>query len=92
MTVAQGRRFCCCIPVRLGVFVLSFVSLIASGLVAGVVWVALAKGPANHVHFAENLKIGLIIAGVLYTLFALISLAGYVFSLSTVSLVTNSTV
>ncbi|KAG8805362.1 hypothetical protein FRC17_005546 [Serendipita sp. 399] len=74
----QSRRFCFCIPVRFGVFVLSFWSLIASGVVAGVVWVALAKGPENHVTFAMNLKVGLIVAGVLYSLFALISLAGLV--------------
>ncbi|KAG8750042.1 hypothetical protein FRC14_000869 [Serendipita sp. 396] len=77
----QSRRFCFCIPVRFGVFVLSFWSLIASGVVAGVVWIALAKGPENHVQFATNLKIGLIVAGVLYSLFALISLAGLVGSL-----------
>lgn len=91
----QSRHFCFCIPVRFGVFVLSFWSLIASGLVASVFWLVLSKGmfyrcqtasqvltpnpgQQNGVKLASNLKAGIIVAGVLYSLFALISLAGYV--------------
>lgn len=74
----QSRHFCFCIPVRFGVFVLSFWSLIASGLVATVFWLVLSKGSQNGVKLASNLKVGIIIAGVLYTLFTLISLAGLV--------------
>lgn len=77
----QSRHFCFCIPVRFGVFVLSFWSLVASGLTASVFWLVLSKGSANGVKLASNLKAGIIIAGVLYTLFALISLAGLVGSL-----------
>ncbi|PVF94364.1 hypothetical protein CPB86DRAFT_789125 [Serendipita vermifera] len=77
----QSRSFCFCIPVRFGVFVLSFVCLILSGLTAGVLWTALAKGPENDVKFANNLKIGIIVAGTIYTLFTLISLAGLLGSL-----------
>lgn len=77
----QSRHFCFCIPVRFGVFVLSFWSLIASGLVAAVFWLVLSKGQQNGVKLASNLKAGIIVAGVLYTIFALISLAGLVGSL-----------
>jgi len=77
----QSRHFCFCIPVRFGVFVLSFWSLIASGLVATVFWLVMSKGQQNGEKLASNLKAGIIVAGVLYTLFALISLAGLVGSL-----------
>jgi hypothetical protein len=77
----KSRHFCICIPVRFGVFFLSFWSLIASGVVAGFIWFALAQGGRNNVMIANNLKVGLIVAGVIYTLFALISLAGLVGSL-----------
>ncbi len=44
----QSRHFCFCIPVRFGVFVLSFWSLIASGLVAAVFWLVLSKGMSHR--------------------------------------------
>jgi hypothetical protein len=34
------RHFCCCLPVRLGVFVLSLLSLIGGGIYAGATWYA----------------------------------------------------
>jgi ABC-type multidrug transport system fused ATPase/permease subunit len=77
----KSRHFCICIPVRFGVFFLSFWSLIASGVVAGFIWYALGQGSRSHVKIANNLKVGLIVAGVIYTIFALISLAGLVGSL-----------
>jgi len=77
----KSRHFCICIPVRFGVFFLSFWSLVASGVVAGFIWFALAQGANANVVIANNLKVGLIVAGVIYTLFALISLAGLVGSL-----------
>jgi hypothetical protein len=77
----RSRHFCFCIPVRFGVFFLSFWSLVASGVVAGFVWYALGQGARSNVTIANNLKVGLIVAGAIYTLFALISLAGLVGSL-----------
>lgn len=77
----KSRHFCICIPVRFGVFFLSFWSLVASGVVAGFIWYALGQGTRSSVVIANNLKVGLIVAGVIYTLFALISLAGLVGSL-----------
>jgi hypothetical protein len=84
MTAPSGtrsRHFCFCIPVRFGVFFLSFWSLIASGVVAGFLWFTLAQGSKANVTIASNLKTGLIVAGVIYTIFALVSLAGLVGSL-----------
>jgi hypothetical protein len=34
------RHFCCCLPVRLGVFVLSLLSLVGGGIYAAAVWYA----------------------------------------------------
>jgi len=77
----RSRHFCFCIPVRFGVFFLSFWSLIASGTVAGFLWFTLAQGSKAGVIIANNLRTGLIVAGVIYTIFALVSLAGLVGSL-----------
>ena len=52
-----------------------------AGVVAGFIWYALGQGNRNNIVIANNLKIGLIVAGVIYTIFALISLAGLVGSL-----------
>jgi len=80
-TNTRSRHFCFCIPVRFGVFFLSFWSLLASGTVAGFIWFALGQGANANVVIAQNLRVGLIVAGAVYTLFALISLAGLVGSL-----------
>lgn len=76
-----AQKFCFCIPVRFGVFVLSFWSLIASGLCSGLGWAIIAKGDKNSVYLSKSLRTNIIIASVMFTIFALVAVAGLVGSL-----------
>jgi len=76
-----SQKFCFCIPVRFGVFVLSFWSLIASGLCSGLGWAIIAKGDKNNVYLSKSLRTNIIIASVMFTIFALVALAGLIGSL-----------
>lgn len=76
-----SQKFCLCIPVRFGVFVLSFWSLIASGLCSGLGWAIIAKGDKNNVYLSKSLRTNIIIASAMFTVFALVAIAGLIGSL-----------
>jgi hypothetical protein len=79
------RHFCCCIPVRAAVFLSSLLSLIGSGLGAGAFfWLVHTVDTRpdllndSQVKITSGARIGLIIAGVVLAIIALISLFGFV--------------
>lgn len=41
--MSRSRHFCCCIPVRAGVFLFSLLSFLTSGFLAAVVWYAVHR-------------------------------------------------
>ncbi|KDQ07770.1 hypothetical protein BOTBODRAFT_38559 [Botryobasidium botryosum FD-172 SS1] len=78
--MARSREyFCCCIPARFGVFVLSILSLLGAGSVAGLLWYILVQnGRADTVDFDGTQKTTFIVVAVFYTIFALVSLFGFI--------------
>jgi hypothetical protein len=79
------RHFCCCIPVRAAVFISSLLSLIGSALGAGAFfWLVHTVDTKpdvlkdNKVTVTSGARIGLIVAGVILAIIALISLFGFV--------------
>ncbi|KAH7339069.1 hypothetical protein B0J17DRAFT_571701 [Rhizoctonia solani] len=69
------RHFCCCLPVRLGVFVLSLLSLIGGGIYAAATWYAYYQ---DHVSLTKTQKIAFIVSGVVYSVLALAALMGLI--------------
>jgi len=74
----MSKHFCCCFPVRFGVFILSLLTLLGSAGTAFAVWWTLANGPQHGLILQGGVKTGLIIAGVVWTVFALFGLFGFV--------------
>lgn len=73
------KHFCCCIPVRFGVFVISLIALLSS-LFFGFVFIAtvVLQGHDNVVALTEQTKIIFIVNGAYYGIVALVSLLGLI--------------
>jgi len=83
--MGNRRYFCCCIPVRVAVFVTSLLSLLGSGLSAGVFfWLVHAIDTRPdlldnaQVKITSGARIGIIITGVVFSIIAIISLFGFI--------------
>jgi len=74
----MSKHFCCCLPVRFGVFILSFLTLLSSAGTAFALWWILVNGSKNGLVLEGGVKTGLIVAGVVWTLFALFGLFGFI--------------
>jgi len=76
MGYVPSRKFCCCIPVRLGVFVMSVLGFAGGSIIAGLGWHAATHG--DQVHLTRNQEISVVITSVAYTALAIISLLGLI--------------
>jgi hypothetical protein len=74
--MAATYHFLCCLPVRLGVFVLSILTLLLGGALSGFTWYGFVKiGPANM----EGVqKASFIISGLIYGFLAIFSFLGLI--------------
>jgi len=82
--MSARQYFCCCIPVRVAVFVTSLLALLFSGVVAGISFFLLtdSKDPnAALSHLSSDQKIAVGVVGGVYTLIALASLFGLIGSI-----------
>lgn len=80
----MSKHFCCCIPVRFGVFVFSLVSLLGSGFLALVCWASLAEmvggKTINNMNFgnaSKGQRIATGVAGGIFSLIAFVSFLGF---------------
>jgi len=82
MAYVRSHKFCCCLPVRFGVFVLSLLSLFLGGLlgVGGVV--AIKQQRDGKIDLDKGEKISLYIQTALFIIIAFISLFGFIGTLS----------
>ncbi|KAF8501855.1 hypothetical protein BU17DRAFT_58873 [Hysterangium stoloniferum] len=81
--MSARQYFCCCIPVRIAVFVTSLLALLFSGAVAGISFFLLAgeytkDGDTAVSHLSKEQKIALGVVGGVYTVIALASLFGFI--------------
>ncbi|PAV24158.1 hypothetical protein PNOK_0122600 [Pyrrhoderma noxium] len=76
--MVRSQKFFCCLPVRLGVFLLSFVECAWSGIIAALMYYILFSGRYS---LPSNVHTAAIIIAVLSTLFSVISLLGFIGSL-----------
>ncbi|KAF8911827.1 hypothetical protein CPB85DRAFT_1252820 [Mucidula mucida] len=71
------HHFCCCMPLRVGVFILTALALLSGAAAAAVLWIALPRViEADDVQSEYKIAVG-VSAGI-YTLLALIALFGLI--------------
>ncbi|RDB24742.1 hypothetical protein Hypma_007945 [Hypsizygus marmoreus] len=94
----MGAKFLCCLPLRLGVLVISFIQFVVTGAVAGFLWWILYYADSHNrmsalrmqllnpilsfliqvSELTSKMKASLLVAGIVYTAVAIISLTGFV--------------
>lgn len=72
----RSRKFCCCLPVRFGVFILSLLAMVGGSFVAAVGWVQIAQ-LAKHPRDKSD-EIALWIQTSMFTLLAILAVFGFI--------------
>ncbi|KAF7338727.1 hypothetical protein MSAN_02194900 [Mycena sanguinolenta] len=80
MAYVRSHKFCCCLPVRFGVFVMSLAALLFGGIVAVAGWIQVKNLP-EHPLSDENKK-ALYIYSVMFSILALVGGFGFIGVLS----------
>jgi hypothetical protein len=71
----RSRTFCCCLPVRLGVFILSLLAIIAGAFISAVGWIQISQLKQHPV--TKTNEIALWIQSSLLSLLALLAVFGF---------------
>lgn len=82
--MSTRQYFCCCIPVRVAVFVTSLFAFLFSGAVAGIAFFLLADSEKQNTaasHLSSEQKTACGVVGGIYTVIALASLFGFIGSI-----------
>ncbi|KAI9457608.1 hypothetical protein BJY52DRAFT_1098811, partial [Lactarius psammicola] len=76
MGYVPSRKFCCCIPVRFGVFIMSVLGFAGGSIIAGVGWHAATH--RDQAHLTKNQEISVVITSFSYTVLAIVSIFGLI--------------
>jgi len=80
MVYVRSHKFCCCLPVRFGVFVMSLGALLLGGLVAVAGWIQVKNLPQHPL--AQGDENALYIYSVMFSILALVGGFGFIGTLS----------
>jgi uncharacterized membrane protein len=72
----RSQKFCCCLPVRLGVFVLSLLAMVGGSFVAGIGFIQIAGSSVNPMETSD--KVALWIQSIMYTILAIVGAVGFI--------------
>ncbi|KAJ2930555.1 hypothetical protein H1R20_g6547, partial [Candolleomyces eurysporus] len=80
MFTVETRKFCCCLPVRLGVFILSLLAMVGGSVVAAVGWMSVAQFKVHQVEIVD--QIAMYIHSTIFTLLGFLGMLGFVGALA----------
>jgi len=72
----RSNKFCCCLPVRLGVFVLSLLAMVGGSFVAGIGFIQIAGSSVNPIETSD--KVAIWIQSLMYLVLALVGAIGFI--------------
>ncbi|KAF8653314.1 hypothetical protein AX16_004014 [Volvariella volvacea WC 439] len=76
----MAAHFLCCLPLRLGVFIIGLLQFAISGVAAGLMWYAYYLNRQDN-YWSKKLEISVIVYASIYTLIALVSFFGWLGSI-----------
>ncbi|KAF8908076.1 hypothetical protein CPB84DRAFT_1813345 [Gymnopilus junonius] len=76
MSVVRSRKFCCFLPVRLGVFILAILAMVGGSFTAAAGWIQVTQLKQLDLDKAE--QIALWIHAVMFTILSLVAVFGFV--------------
>jgi len=71
----RSQKFCCCLPVRFGVFILSLIAMVGGSFVAAMGWIQVSQFGSHPVDKAE--EIAMWIHSSMFSLLALLAVLGF---------------
>jgi len=78
MGYVRSHKFCCCLPVRLGVFVMSLGSILLAGFIAICGWVAVSHLKSHELILTNTQRTQLFIQAGISTFFTLAAILGFI--------------
>jgi hypothetical protein len=72
----RSRKFCCFLPVRLGVFVLSLLAMVGGSFTAAAGWIQVSQ--LKQAPLDKSDKIALLIHSAMFTILSLVSVFGFI--------------
>ncbi|KAJ6553665.1 hypothetical protein B0H10DRAFT_1234375 [Mycena sp. CBHHK59/15] len=83
MAYVHSKKFCCCLPVRFGVFVMSLAALLGGALVAVAGWLQVMHShDSDHPQLSKEDERALYIHAIMFTILALLGFFGLIGAIS----------
>jgi len=78
----ESKKFCFCLPVRLGVFVVSLITMLAGSIIAAIAWIQVAQQNGKRVEVTD--QVAAYVHAAIFSMLGVLSVFGFVGSLTRV--------
>lgn len=81
MGYVASRKFCCCLPVRFGVFCMSLLGLASGGAISALGWIEIHKQVTHQLDLDTREQVALWFLSISWSFMTLVSLVGFIGSI-----------